>query len=113
MECRCLPLHNKSGDLTVQISLQPTRVVTYKIPLWMREIASHKVPSASTMKPLRGCYLLHPVLLNPFQTPFAGCMVKCKVRPEEQQGLSNRHSRNEGPVCPCCSKFQEGPTWWV
>ncbi len=41
MERRCLPFHNKSGDLIVQITLQPPRVVTYKIPLWMPEIASH------------------------------------------------------------------------
>lgn len=109
--CRCLTLHNKSGDPTVQITLHITRVVTYKIPLWTQEIASHKVPSASTMKPLRGCYLLHPVLLNHLQAPFAGCTVTCKVRPEEQQGLSNGHSRNEGRLCPCCSKFQEGLTW--
>jgi hypothetical protein len=98
--CRCLPLHNKSGDLTVQITLRPPRVVTYKIPLWMWEIASHKAPSASTMKPLWGCYSLHPVLLNHWQVPFAGCTVKSKVRPEEQQGLSNGHYRNEGP-CAC------------
>lgn len=50
--CRCLPLHNKSGDPTVQITLHPPRVVTYKIPLWTWRIASHKVPSAPTMKPL-------------------------------------------------------------